>query len=201
MKEARLGEKLLPAIVQDADTYAVLMLGYMNEEALRLTQETGKVTFYSRKRHALWTKGETSGHFLHVVEMRWDCDGDTLWISARPTGPVCHRGTYTCFSEEGEFPGSFLGHLWRIIQRRASASSTESYTARLLSEGLPRLAQKVGEEAVEAITAALAESRERLKEEVADLLYHLWVLLYAAGVSPQEVETILRRRHGGRSYL
>lgn len=199
MKEPDFSGGLLPAIIQDADTHAVLMLGYMDAEAFRRTQETGLVTFYSRSRQAIWVKGETSGHYLHVVEMRTDCDGDAILVRARPAGPTCHRGTYTCFSAEGELPGSFLGHLWRIIAQRAAADAPDSYTARLLRDGLPRLTQKVGEEAVETIVAALAQSPDRTAEEIADLLYHLWVLMHAAGIAPEAVEGILRQRHAGRT--
>lgn len=192
---------LLPAIIQDADTHAVLMLGYMNEEAFRQTQATGLVTFYSRSRQSLWVKGETSGNYLHLVSWRADCDGDALLIQARPVGPTCHRGTYSCFSAGEELSGSFLGHLWRIVGDRAQKEASQSYTARLLAEGLPRIAQKVGEEAVETVIAALSQSPDRTIEEVADLLYHLWVLLYAKGISPQAVEAILQQRHVGRTRV
>ncbi|GIV24440.1 MAG: histidine biosynthesis bifunctional protein HisIE [Bacteroidia bacterium] len=194
-----LPEGLFPAIVQDADTHAVLMLGYMNAEAFRLTQETGWVTFWSRSRQRLWTKGETSGNRLAVVALRWDCDGDALLVLARPQGPTCHRGTYSCFSEAGEWPGSFLGHLQRIVTERAQADPQTSYTAQLLQAGLPRLAQKAGEEAVEVAIAALTEPPERLLEETADLIYHLAVLLYACGLSFAEVEALLRKRHERRA--
>lgn len=192
---------LLPAIIQDADTHAVLMLGYMNEEAFQQTQATGLITFYSRSRQTLWVKGETSGNYLHLVSWRLDCDGDALLIQARPAGPTCHRGTYSCFSSDEELTGSFLGHLWRIIGERAQREPSESYTARLLAEGLPRVAQKVGEEAVETVIAALSQSPERMTEEIADLLYHLWVLLYAKGIPPKTVEAILQQRHVGRTRV
>jgi len=191
---------LIPVIVQDADTHAILMLGYMNEEAYARTRETGLLTFYSRSRGRLWVKGETSGHYLRVVEMRWDCDGDALLVRAAPAGPTCHRGTYSCFSgsEEGEWEmGSVLGHLWRLIERRAREGDPESYTARLLRVGLPYIAQKVGEEAVEVVVAALAQDKSALAAEVADLLYHLWVLMKAADISPAAVEKVLRQRHAG----
>ncbi|RMF48363.1 MAG: bifunctional phosphoribosyl-AMP cyclohydrolase/phosphoribosyl-ATP diphosphatase HisIE [Bacteroidetes bacterium] len=194
-----LPEGLFPAIVQDADTYAVLMLGYMNAEAFRLTQETGWVTFWSRSRGRLWTKGETSGNRLAVVALRWDCDGDALLVLARPQGPTCHRGTYSCFSEPGEWPGSFLKHLQRIIAERAQADPSTSYTAQLLQAGLPRLAQKVGEEALELAIAALAEPPDRFLQEAADLVYHLAVLLHARGLSFSEVEALLQDRHERRS--
>lgn len=201
MKEPDFAQGLLPAVIQDADTHAVLMVGYMNAEAFHRTKETGLVTFYSRNRQTLWVKGETSGHYLHLVEIRTDCDGDAILIRARPAGPTCHRGTYTCFTAEGELPGSFLGHLWRIIGQRANAGAQDSYTVRLLREGLPRLTQKVGEEAVETIVAALAQSPEHTAAEIADLLYHLWVLMYVKGISPEVVEKILRERHAGRTRV
>ncbi len=190
---------LIPAIVQDAHTHAILMVGYMNEAAYQHTRETGQVTFYSRSRDRLWVKGETSGHYLRVIEMRWDCDGDALLVRATPAGPTCHRGTYSCFSEqdEGEWEmGSVLGHLWRLIERRVQEGSPDSYTVQLLRAGPPRIAQKVGEEAVEVVVAALAQDPSALAAEVADLLYHLWVLMRAAGISPDRVEAVLRQRHG-----
>jgi phosphoribosyl-ATP pyrophosphohydrolase/phosphoribosyl-AMP cyclohydrolase len=190
---------LLPAIVQDADTHAVLMLGYMNAEAYQRTLETGWVTFFSRSRQRLWVKGETSGHRLRLVEVRWDCDGDALLVLAQPEGPICHRGTYSCFGEQGELLGDFLGHLTRIIRERLTAAPDASYTARLAAEGLPRVAQKVGEEAVETLVAALAQSPERLTEEAADLLYHLWLLLLMGGTSPEALQKVLRERHERRS--
>jgi len=191
---------LIPVIVQDADTHAILMLGYMNEEAYARTRETGLVTFYSRSRGRLWVKGETSGHYLKMVEMRWDCDGDALLVRAVPTGPTCHRGTYSCFSEAGKSEwelGSVLGHLWRHIEERAREGHPDSYTVRLLTAGLPHITQKVGEEAVEVVVAALAQDRSALAAEVADLLYHLWVLMKAADISPGVVEEVLRQRHAG----
>ncbi len=190
---------LIPAIIQDAHTHAVLMLGYMNEAAYQRTCETGQVTFYSRSRDRLWVKGETSGHYLRVIEMRWDCDGDALLVRAVPAGPTCHRGTYSCFSEQegGEWEmGSVLEHLWRLIEGRAQEENPDSYTVQLLRAGLPRIAQKVGEEAVEVAVAALAQDPSALTAEVADLLYHLWVLMKAAGISPDRVEAVLRQRHG-----
>ncbi|MCX8113034.1 MAG: bifunctional phosphoribosyl-AMP cyclohydrolase/phosphoribosyl-ATP diphosphatase HisIE [Bacteroidia bacterium] len=198
MREPDFSRGLLPAIIQDAATHGVLMLGYMNEEAYRRTQETGYVTLYSRRRQALWVKGETSGHYLKVVEIHIDCDGDSILVRAIPAGPTCHLGSYSCFAEDGDLLGSFLGHLWRIIEVRAAESSAASYTYRLLSAGVPRIAQKVGEEAVETLIAALSQSKERLSEEAADLLYHLWVLLYASGVQLSDVEAVLRRRHERR---
>jgi phosphoribosyl-ATP pyrophosphohydrolase/phosphoribosyl-AMP cyclohydrolase len=189
---------LLPAVVQDAHTQAVLMVGYMNEEAYQRTQATGQVTFFSRSKGRLWVKGETSGHYLKLVEMRVDCDGDAILVRALPMGPTCHQGTYSCFSEEGESNwelGSVLGHLWRLIEERAQGGSEGSYTVQLLRQGLPRLTQKVGEEAIEVVIAALAQDKAALAAETADLLYHLWVLLKAAGLSPTDIEATLRQRH------
>lgn len=185
---------LLPAVVQDADTHAVLMLGYMNAEALRATQSTGQVTFYSRSRQRLWRKGETSGNSLQLVELRTDCDADALLIRVRPTGPVCHTGAESCFGDNP--PASFLGRLARVIgQRSAAAEQGESYTARLLAAGTERIAQKVGEEGVETALAAVTGRREALVAESADLLYHLLVLLQAADLSLVEVEAELAARH------
>jgi phosphoribosyl-ATP pyrophosphohydrolase/phosphoribosyl-AMP cyclohydrolase len=188
---------LLPAVIQDAQTHAVLMVGYMNEAAYQRTQETGLVTFYSRSKQRLWVKGETSGHYLKVVDLRVDCDGDAILVQAVPTGPTCHRGTYSCFSgeEEGAWEmGSVLGHLWRVIEARQKGEGGLLYSSPFAS-GPARLAQKVGEEAVEVVVAALAQDKAALSGEVADLLYHLWVLLKAAGLSPTDIEATLRQRH------
>jgi phosphoribosyl-ATP pyrophosphohydrolase/phosphoribosyl-AMP cyclohydrolase len=198
MRTPDFSKGLLPAVVQDAHTQAVLMVGYMNEEAYQRTQATGQVTFFSRSKGRLWVKGETSGHYLKLVEMRVDCDGDAILVRALPMGPTCHRGTYSCFSEEGESNwelGSVLGHLWRLIEERARGGSEGSYTAELLRQGLPRLTQKVGEEAIEVVIAALAQDKAALAAETADLLYHLWVLLKATGLSPTDIEATLRQRH------
>lgn len=198
MRTPDFSKGLLPAVVQDAHTQAVLMVGYMNEEAYQRTQATGQVTFFSRSKGRLWVKGETSGHYLKLVEMRVDCDGDAILVRALPMGPTCHRGTYSCFSEEGESNwelGSVLGHLWRLIEERAQGGGEGSYTAELLRQGLPRLTQKVGEEAIEVVIAALAQDKAALAAETADLLYHLWVLLKAAGLSPTDIEATLRQRH------
>jgi phosphoribosyl-ATP pyrophosphohydrolase/phosphoribosyl-AMP cyclohydrolase len=198
MRTPDFSKGLLPAVVQDAHTQAVLMVGYMNEEAYQRTQATGQVTFFSRSKGRLWVKGETSGHYLKLVEMRVDCDGDAILVRALPMGPTCHRGTYSCFSEEGESNwelGSVLGHLWRLIEERAQGDGEGSYTAELLRQGLPRLTQKVGEEAIEVVIAALAQDKAALAAETADLLYHLWVLLKAAGLSPTDIEATLRQRH------
>ncbi|MGH9303345.1 MAG: bifunctional phosphoribosyl-AMP cyclohydrolase/phosphoribosyl-ATP diphosphatase HisIE [Acidimicrobiales bacterium] len=175
---------LRAAVVQDAATQRVLMLGYMDAEAERLTRETGEVHFYSRSRRRVWRKGETSSHVLHVESVESDCDGDALLIQARPDGPTCHAGTTSCFTP----------WLWRRINERASADPAESYVARTLGKGVGFAAQKVGEEAVETVIAALAETDERLVSEAADLWFHLLLLLRACGVDVADIEDELRRR-------
>ena len=189
------GSGLLPAIVQDADDGRVLMLGYMNEASAQLTRDLQLVTFYSRSRRCLWTKGETSGNTLQLVSMHLDCDADTWLVRARPTGPVCHLGTATCFADDPGNSVGFLGRLNQIVGSRADAEPEESYTARLLAEGLKRCAQKVGEEAVETALAAAVQDRSELRCEAADLLYHLLVLLHAADVSLGDVICELEERH------
>ncbi len=186
---------LLPAVVQDARTRAVLMLGYFNAEALALTQETGNVTFWSRSRQQLWTKGESSGNFLRVVSLHPDCDRDTVLVLAEPTGPTCHRGTPTCFDDVP--PGPFLPELAAVLESRRGADPATSYTARLLATPA-KAAQKVGEEAVEVVIEAISGNRERLREEAADLLYHLLVVLTGQNVALADVEATLRARHGGQ---
>ncbi len=185
---------LVPAIVQDYLSKTVLMLGYMNAEALRQTRESGLVTFYSRSRNSLWTKGETSGHFLHVRDIRVDCDGDTLLIKAEPRGAVCHTGSDTCFNETNSNT-DFLHRLEQLIASRQQERPDGSYTGRLFNRGVKYIAQKVGEEAVESILEAMAGDRERLREESADLLYHVLVLWRAAGITLDEVVETLERRH------
>ena len=175
---------LKAAIVQDADTDRVLMLGWMNEEAERLTRETGDVWFWSRSRERLWRKGETSGNTLAVRELRDDCDGDALLVRAAPAGPTCHTGSISCFAPS----------LWRTIAQRAGERPEGSYTAELLNAGVGACARKVGEEAAEVTVAALDESDERLVEEAADLVYHLYVLLAARGLDVAQVEDALRAR-------
>lgn len=186
---------LVPAIIQDADTAKVLMLGYMNEEAYRKTLETGRVTFYSRTRHCLWTKGETSGHFLEVVAMKEDCDRDTLLIQVHPTGPVCHTGTDTCWGEKNEQPVMFLKQLQDFIDRRHREMPEGSYTTSLFRSGMNKMAQKVGEEAVETIIEATGGTDDRLIYEGADLLYHLIVLLTAKGYRIEDLARELQERH------
>ena len=191
---AKMHDGLIPAVVQDAETGVVLMLGFMNAEALAQTQSTGLVTFFSRSRQALWTKGESSGNVLQISEMKIDCDQDTLLIKARPSGPVCHTGDDTCWGEINRSP-EFLKELETTIRDRRSATPESSYTARLFREGIPKIAQKVGEEAVETVIEALGDNRDRLLNESADLLYHLLVLLAAKEVRLEEVEAVLRSRH------
>lgn len=183
---------LVPAIVQDAKTREMLMLGYMNEEALAKTEAEGVVTFHSRSKGRLWTKGETSGNVLRVVSIKPDCDGDALLIEAEPVGPTCHTGTTSCFVAE---PNGALARLEAtIISRRAAGATDKSYTAKLFAEGLPRMAQKVGEEGVEAVIAALSGTDAELSGEAADLLYHLIVLLQARGLGLRNVVEVLDRR-------
>jgi phosphoribosyl-ATP pyrophosphohydrolase/phosphoribosyl-AMP cyclohydrolase len=192
---------LIPAVVQDASTGAVLMLGYMNREALLSTFERGRVVFYSRSKQRLWVKGETSGHYLDVVEVRTDCDRDTLLISARPNGPACHLGTTTCFGEQPATSGDGLGFLSRleaVIEQRIAQSPEGSYTARLYAQGQRRIAQKVGEEGLEVALAAVAEPDDKVVAESADLLYHLLVLLKSRGVALAHVVTELESRHAGK---
>jgi phosphoribosyl-ATP pyrophosphohydrolase/phosphoribosyl-AMP cyclohydrolase len=183
---------LLPAVIQDAKTREVLMLGYMNEESLKATRETGLVTFFSRSRQAIWVKGETSGNHLHVVEISSDCDSDAILISANPEGPTCHQGTSSCF-DHSQF--GFLRELAETIDSRVTKKPEGSYVAKLLGEGLDRIAQKVGEEAVETVIASMKEDPAPLESEAADLLFHLMVLLRAKGTSLPRVIATLERRH------
>jgi phosphoribosyl-ATP pyrophosphohydrolase/phosphoribosyl-AMP cyclohydrolase len=193
---------LLPAIVQDAFDGRVLMLGYMNAEALQVTAETGKVTFWSRSRKALWTKGETSGNTLNFVEAALDCDRDCLLVQAHPAGPTCHTGAPTCFDTPGdEGPGprpdlAFLAELERVIRERDRLRPEGSYTTRLLEDGVKRIAQKVGEEGVETALAAAAGDTEELLEESSDLLYHLLVLLRSRQLDLADLLATLEARHG-----
>lgn len=189
--------KLIPVIIQDAKTKTVLMLGYMNKEALKKTQKENRVTFFSRSKNRLWTKGETSGNFLNVESMNIDCDNDTILIFVNPTGPVCHKETDTCFgSHKNEAPEtSFLNQLELIIQDRRDNPSEKSYTTSLFNKGLNKIAQKVGEEGVEIVIAALGETNERLKEESADFLYHLLVLFAEKKLSINDAIDVLKKRH------
>jgi phosphoribosyl-ATP pyrophosphohydrolase/phosphoribosyl-AMP cyclohydrolase len=192
------GAGLVPAIVQHADSGEVLMLGYMNREALRATLETGRVVFFSRSKQRLWQKGESSGHGLELRSARLDCDRDTLLLSALPQGPVCHTGTATCFGDEPLAAASrlaFLPQLERLIAERIAAGSEDSYTARLYQSGVRRIAQKLGEEGLEVALAACLEDDEALRGECADLLYHLLVLLRARSLSLDQIVETLRARH------
>jgi phosphoribosyl-ATP pyrophosphohydrolase/phosphoribosyl-AMP cyclohydrolase len=193
------GGGLLPAIVQDAAGGAVLMLGFMNQEALERTRASGRVTFWSRSKQRLWTKGETSGHYLNVREIAGDCDGDTLLILAEPEGAVCHQGTFTCWGEKRPRAGAerlaFLTQLEAVIAQRIAERPEGSYTARLMADGTRRIAQKVGEEGLELALAAVAQSDEEIIGEAADLLYHLLLLLQAKGLSLSQVVGTLEARH------
>lgn len=189
------GGGLVPAIVQDAKTEQVLMLGYMNEASLAKTQKTGLVTFYSRSRKELWTKGETSGNTLKLQSITVDCDNDTLLVCAIPTGPTCHEGTVSCFGEKGPEGLGFLAYLEDLIEGRKTAEADSSYTASLLQGPLRRAAQKVGEEGVETALAAVAETEDKLTSEAADLVYHLLVLLAAKDVRLESVIAELKSRH------
>lgn len=188
------GDGLLPAIVQHAVSGEVLMLGFMNEEALAATEASGRVTFYSRSKGRLWTKGETSNHFLDVVEIATDCDYDSLLILAWPEGPTCHRNTSSCFSPTASRL-SFLYELEQLLAQRKHADPETSYTARLYAKGTKRIAQKVGEEGVETALAAMANDREELTNEAADLVYHLLVLLQDQGLDLDAVVRCLKQRH------
>ncbi|MBN1108774.1 MAG: bifunctional phosphoribosyl-AMP cyclohydrolase/phosphoribosyl-ATP diphosphatase HisIE [Bacteroidales bacterium] len=184
---------LVPAVIQDNTTLQVLMVGFMNKEAYEKTLQEGRVTFFSRSRNKLWTKGETSGNYLIVKEITSDCDNDTILIKAEPKGPVCHLGTYSCFGEERA--QGFLYKLEKIIDSRISEEAEGSYTYRIFSEGINRAAQKVGEEAVEVVIEALGNNRELFASETADLLYHLLILLRTKGVTLNDIEEVLKKRH------
>ncbi|MCF6274264.1 MAG: bifunctional phosphoribosyl-AMP cyclohydrolase/phosphoribosyl-ATP diphosphatase HisIE [Robiginitomaculum sp.] len=188
------GGGLVPAIIQNADTEQVLMLGYMNEEAVQATQDSGFVTFYSRSRKCLWRKGETSGNRLALVDIAVDCDNDTVLVRARPAGPTCHLGTLSCFGDQGPQGLGWLAELTALIESRKLADPETSYTAKLLQGSLTKCAQKVGEEGVETVIAALAETDEALTGEAADLLYHLMVLLAAKNLTLVNVINTLKDR-------
>lgn len=184
---------LLPAIVQDADTRVVLMQGYMNRAALDKTLDTKMVTFFSRSKQRLWTKGETSRNYLHFVSAAADCDRDSILIRARPNGPTCHTGADTCWGETNQ--GDFLDHLERTVQHRRDNPNEKSYTSQLLARGINKVAQKVGEEAVELVIEAKDDDRDLFLGEAADLMYHYIVLLAAKGYSLEDVREVLRGRH------
>ncbi|MFS4455496.1 bifunctional phosphoribosyl-AMP cyclohydrolase/phosphoribosyl-ATP diphosphatase HisIE [Maribacter sp. 2304DJ31-5] len=187
---------LIPAVIQDATTKNVLMLGYMNREALEKTQETQKVTFYSRSKERLWTKGEESGNFLNLVAIKNDCDNDTLLISVNPVGPTCHTGSDTCWNDENTSNFGFLSQLESVIeQRRTAADSNTSYIASLFEKGINKIAQKVGEEAVETVIEAKDDNDGLFLDESADLLFHYLILLQAKGFTLKDIEAVLRERH------
>lgn len=187
---------LVPAIIQDADTKNVLMLGFMNREAYDKTVETGRVTFWSRSRNTLWTKGETSGNYLDLVSIQNDCDSDTLLVKVHPNGPTCHTGTDTCWGETNEKnPILFLSQLQDFIQKRKNEMPEGSYTTKLFKDGIGRQAQKVGEEALEAVIEAVSGTNDKLLYEVSDMFYHLIVLLTSKGLRIEDVARELALRH------
>ena len=190
---SKTADGLLPVIIQDADTLRVLMLGYMNRQAFDKTLDLGLVTFYSRTRQTLWTKGETSGHHLRVVEMYPDCDMDTLLIKVHPIGPTCHRGTTACFDTPAA--DGFIRSLSALIQQRHAEMPEDSYTTRLFIKGVKKIAQKVGEEAIEAGIEAVDGNRDRFTYEAADLMYHYLVLLEQMGITLPDIERELLNRH------
>lgn len=185
---------LIPAIIQDVNTRVVLMQGYMNEESFRRTEESGKVCFYSRSRQRLWTKGEESGNFLYVKEILADCDNDSLLIKAVPAGPTCHTGQDTCWGEVNQ-SSDFLFYLQEYLRKRKEDSPEDSYTARLIAKGINKVAQKVGEEAVELVIEAKDDNEELFLNEAADLMYHYLVLLMAKGYGLEDVVEVLKQRH------
>jgi phosphoribosyl-ATP pyrophosphohydrolase/phosphoribosyl-AMP cyclohydrolase len=188
---------ILPAIIQDADTSDVLMLGFMNQEAYQKTLKEARVTFYSRTKERLWTKGEESGNFMDVVEIREDCDADTLLIRVIPHGPACHKGTRTCFGDAGHHDLSFLPRLQSLLQSRKKELPEGSYTARLFREGPRKIAKKLGEEAAELVIEAMDNQDELFLNEAADLLFHLCILLVDRGYGLEDVVRILENRHKG----
>lgn len=187
------GNGLVPVVIQDNNTLQVLMVGYMNEEALEKTRKEGKVTFFSRSKNRLWTKGETSGNFLFVKDISTDCDNDSLLILADPAGPVCHTGSVSCFGDST--PKGFLYKLEQIINQRITDDALDSYTNKLYKKGINKIAQKVGEEAVELVIEAKDENIDLFKNEAADLLYHVLILLKAKAINLQDIEEVLQIRH------
>ncbi len=190
---SKCADGLLPVVVQDHVSLKVLMLGYMNEEAYNKTQREGRVTFYSRTRQTLWTKGETSGHYLEVVSSHVDCDADTLLLRVRPHGPTCHRGTTACFDTPDD--EGFVRRLFQVVQQRHAEMPEGSYTTRLFIKGVKAIAQKVGEEATESVVEAVDGNRRRFTYEASDLIYHLIVLCEQMGVTLSDIEAELQRRH------
>mgnify|MGYP000277154574 FL=1 len=200
------GDGLIPAIIQDADNFQVLMLGYMNREALETTLEEERVTFYSRSKERLWTKGETSGNYLDLVDMQEDCDNDTLLILANPNGPTCHTGEKSCFHKKTFKPKNkldFLNELEELIISRKKECPKDSYTTYLFNKGLDKITQKVGEEAVETVIESKNKNKKKFIGEVADLIFHLMVLLVEKGVSLKKIIKRLRKRHqkGNHKHL
>lgn len=197
---SKYADGLVPAIVQDAETSKVLMLGFMNEEALEKTQAIKSVTFYSRTKKRLWTKGEESGNFLVVKDIKTDCDNDTILVKAVPLGPVCHTGADTCFDEENNqnIPDDFLPELENIIRQRRNAGDSNSYVASLFTKGINKIAQKVGEEAVEVVIEAKDNNDDLFLNESADLLFHYLILLNAKGFALNDVIDVLKKRHAAR---
>ncbi len=195
LNAAKCADGLIPAIIQDARTMQVLMLGYMNREAYEKSVAEGRVTFWSRTRQCLWTKGETSGNYLEIVSIAADCDADTLLIRAIPHGPTCHTGTPTCFGEAQEPNEGFIRLLQSVVQQRHKDMPEGSYTTYLFNKGVHKIAQKVGEEAVETVIEAVAGNHERLIYEASDLIYHLLVLMEATGHSIADLEAELVKRH------
>ena len=189
-------DTLVPAVIQDANTKQVLMLGYMNEEAYKKTVATQKVTFYSRTKQRLWTKGEESGNFLMLKDIKVDCDNDTLLIQVNPVGPVCHKGTDTCWAEKNETSFGFLSELEKIISdRKENQNNEKSYVASLFRSGINKIAQKVGEEAVETVIEAKNDNEELFLNESADLLFHYLILLQAKGYTLKDIAKVLEERH------
>ncbi|MEY2794137.1 MAG: Phosphoribosyl-AMP cyclohydrolase [Bacteroidota bacterium] len=186
---------LIPAIIQDASTRKVLMLGYMNEEAFEKTKLEKRVTFFSRSKNRLWTKGETSHHFLNVVSILVDCDQDSILILANPEGPTCHTGADTCFNEDNKDNAAWLDHLKHVIRSRKKADADTSYTASLFKKGTNKVAQKVGEEAVELVIEAMSSNDDLFKGEAADLLFHYLVLLEDRGIGLEQIIALLQQRH------
>jgi len=185
---------LVPGAIVDLHTGQLLMIGFLNKDALEKTIETGLVTFYSRTKQRLWTKGETSGNLLKVSEIKKDCDNDSLLIYAEPKGPVCHTGAHTCFGEE-KSDNNFIFSLSRLIEQRKKEMPEKSYTTKLFTEGLSRISQKVGEEAVETVIASMKKDRQEIIEETSDLIYHLLVMLAEHEIAPQEIIQNLEKRH------
>ena len=186
---------LIPAIIIDSNTGQVLMLGFMNEQSLEVTLDTGNVTFFSRSRNELWTKGETSGNYLKLVDLKADCDNDTLLVYADPTGPTCHTGDYSCFGIDKKEDISFLSDLFALIKDRKLNMPADSYTTKLFTKGTNRIIQKVGEEAIETVIAAKNRDKVEIVNEVSDLMYHMFVMLVEQGIEFTEIVDNLESRH------